>query len=46
MARHPVPNLDCLEDLAQAAEAMGDEYLAAILRKVTALTADRLIARG
>ena len=31
MAWKPVPSIDCLEDLIQAAEAFGDEYLLALL---------------
>ena len=43
MVRHRSPSVDCLEEQTQAAEAMGDEYLAAILRKATARLADRLM---
>jgi hypothetical protein len=43
MARHPYPDLDCLEEQVQAAEAIGDEYLAALLKLSRLRLVDRLL---
>lgn len=45
MARRPRPDVDCLEEQAQAAEAMGDEYLTALLRTATSRLASQLMDR-
>lgn len=43
MARHAFPDLDCIEEQVQAAEAMGDEYLAVLLKMSRGRLIDRLL---
>lgn len=33
MARHALPDVDCLADQIDAAQQLGDEYLAALLQR-------------